>query len=194
MTAGTFLHGCHVSLKHWFLASMLLNRVGGCSARELQRLTEVSYETVWQLLHRLRAAIADSNPMLSGPLTHATIGIATCRPYRCGSAAVPRNRSTIAGLMGEQGALFDQVPVAGDNGENAPAPHPLRTSLRLLRWQVARTHKGVSERWLRRYAKEHQHRNNVRPSAFLAASIRGPRQRFIELRPALEPSWMSGLP
>lgn len=203
VTAGTLMHGCHVPLKHWFLASMLLHRVGGCSARDLQRRLKVSYETAWELLHRLRNAVIDPNPMISGRLTRASVAIITCRPYRCGSAAVDRNRSTIAGLMGDHGALFEQLPEDADLGtwascrgtdeiEEDEGAGAIRTSLRLLRWQVARTHKGVSERWLRRYAGEHQHRHNVRPATFLASSVRARRLRFVEVRPEFEPAWACG--
>ena len=203
VTAGTLLHGCHVSLKHWFLASMLLNRVGGCSARELQDRIDVSYETAWQLLHRLRTAVSGPNPVLSGRLTQGCIGIATSRPYRCGSGPRGRNRSTIAGLMGNGVGLFEQVPEESDvdewaarhtdeEPEDAHRSGALRVSLRLLRWQVARTHSGVSERWLGRYAGEHRHRQNQKPSTFLRASICGPRRRFVEVRPDFEPTWRSG--
>ena len=126
--------------------------------------------------------------------------MATCRPYRSGSAAVARNRSTIAGLMGERGALFEQIPEEREldawaaahieqQADDEADANPLRISLRLLRWQVARTHSGVSERWLRRYAGEHQHRHNEHPRRFLEASIQGRRLRFADIRPEFEPGW-----
>ena len=203
VTAGTLMHGCHVPLQHWFLASILLSRTGGCTARELQRRTKVSYETAWQLLHRVRSAVADPRPNLVGRLSARSTGVATNRPYRCGGLARKRNPSTIAGIMGVSGAILQQIPWDMDLIEwaqtldissvaEAPRSSGLWFALRKLAWQIGRIHCGVSERWLRNYVSEVQHRENDVVCAFLSASINGIRTRFVDLRPPFEPEWSSG--
>ena len=203
VTAGTLMHGCHVPLRHWFLASILLSRTGGCTAKELQRRTEVTYETAWELLHRIRSAVADSHPNLVGQLAALSTGVATTRPYRCGSHGRNRNPSTIAGIMGVSGVVLQQIPWAMDVVEwaerlqNKPIAEATRGSvlwfaLRKLAWQIGRIHCGVSERWLRNYASEIQHRENDVVCGFLKASMHGIRTRFVDLRPPFEPEWNSG--
>jgi hypothetical protein len=59
VTAGTVMHGSHVSLRTWFLAAHLLaTHSNGMSALQLQaKLGFGSYKTAWLLLHKLRRAM-----------------------------------------------------------------------------------------------------------------------------------------
>lgn len=105
--------------------------------------------------------------------------------------------------MGISGAILQQIPWDIDVVEwaggrlstpvqEAPRNSGLWFALRKLAWQIGRVHCGVSERWLRNYVNEIQHRENDVSCAFLAASIRGIRTRFVDLRPPFEPEWTSG--
>ncbi|MFN3659968.1 MAG: transposase [Brevinematales bacterium] len=57
LKSGTILHGSHLSIKKWLLALALLSEEKGISAKGLQKRFEVSYETAWLLLHKIRQAI-----------------------------------------------------------------------------------------------------------------------------------------
>ena len=194
VTAGTLLHGCHVSLRKWFLASLLIARHRGCSARELQRRIKVSYETAWQLLHRLRNSVEDGARGVAGRLMLASINIATCRPYRGGGPKVQRKRSCVGALKGDNGVRFAPLPSRFDDQDWAlkatgeeligDTRGPAFTPLAALRGQVAYTHCGVSDRWLDHYMWESQHRENSGPRGFLEACMRAARLRFADLRPA----------
>jgi len=61
VTAGTIMHGSHLPLRTWFLASHLVaTHSNGISALQLQAKVGIgSYKTAWFLLHRLRKAMVD---------------------------------------------------------------------------------------------------------------------------------------
>ncbi len=196
VTAGTLLHGCHLPVRHWFLASVLLSRPGGCSARELQRRTKVSYESAWQLLHRLRTGVRDPATHLCGRLLLACCNVRTTRPYRDGGRPKGVNFSAVAAILGDLSAVIDHVPTVWSAAHWARAlvgvdiplsrDGPAALSLVQLKRQVKYTHFGVSERWLRHYIAEAQHRENDVGCAFLAASLSATRGRFCDLRPPFE--------
>ena len=59
-TAGTILHGSHISIQEWFWAAYLVaTHTPGMSAKQLQRQMGCSYKTAWSLLHRLRCAMVN---------------------------------------------------------------------------------------------------------------------------------------
>jgi len=59
-TAGTVMHGTRLPLDSWLLAAWLLvTDKRGISAKYLERTLGVSYETAYQMLHRLRAAMVN---------------------------------------------------------------------------------------------------------------------------------------
>jgi hypothetical protein len=67
VTAGTIFHDTHLPLRKWFMAIYLLcESKKGMSSNQLKRTLNVSYKTAWYLTHRIRAAMADVDPM---PLT-----------------------------------------------------------------------------------------------------------------------------
>lgn len=58
LTAGTALHGSHTPLTDWFNAAYLVTTVTpGISAVQLQRQLGVTYETAFNILHKLRSAM-----------------------------------------------------------------------------------------------------------------------------------------
>jgi len=60
VTAGTVMHRSKVSLVEWFWAAWALGQdKRGVSALHLSRLLGRRYETVWRLLHKVRAALAE---------------------------------------------------------------------------------------------------------------------------------------
>lgn len=68
-TVGTVLHRTHFPLTVWFRAICLVTRdKRGISAVQLSRELEISYSSVWYLLHRLRRAMGqrDNDYILSG--------------------------------------------------------------------------------------------------------------------------------
>jgi transposase-like protein len=61
VTAGTVLHGSHLSLRTWFLAAWLMaTHANGISARQLwKQLGLGSYKSAWLLVRKLRRAMVD---------------------------------------------------------------------------------------------------------------------------------------
>lgn len=61
VTAGTVMHGSHLSLKAWFLAAHIVtSHSNGISALQLQaQLGLGSYKSAWLLLHKLRRAMVN---------------------------------------------------------------------------------------------------------------------------------------
>ncbi len=60
VTAGTVMHRSKVSLQEWFWAAWALSQdKRGVSALQLSKQLGRRYETVWHLLHKLRAALAE---------------------------------------------------------------------------------------------------------------------------------------
>ena len=68
VTAGTLLHDSHLPLWKWFLAVYLMcESKKGISAKQVQRMLDVSYKTAWYLCHRIRDAMGpDNQPLLTG--------------------------------------------------------------------------------------------------------------------------------
>ena len=65
VTSGTIFHDTHLPLWKWFLATyMMVESKKGVSALQLKRTLKVAYKTAWYLCHRIRAAMADGQPML----------------------------------------------------------------------------------------------------------------------------------
>lgn len=69
VTSGTVMHRTHLSLTIWFWAIYLcVTDKRGISAVQLSRTLEISYDSAWHLLERIRAAMGqrDANYQLSG--------------------------------------------------------------------------------------------------------------------------------
>lgn len=64
---GTVMERSHVPLHKWLLATHLMAASKkGMSAKQMERMLGVTYKTAWFLCHRIREAMAGSNP--TGPL------------------------------------------------------------------------------------------------------------------------------
>jgi hypothetical protein len=58
----TIFHRTHVSLKKWFWAIFLVGTdKRGCSAKRLEKLIGVHYETAWLMIHKISHAIENSD-------------------------------------------------------------------------------------------------------------------------------------
>ena len=71
VTAGTVMHHTHLSLVLWFWTIYLcVNDKRGISASQLANLLDISYESAWYMLVRIRKAMGqrDANYLLSGLL------------------------------------------------------------------------------------------------------------------------------
>jgi transposase-like protein len=67
VTAGTPMHRTHLPLLVWAQAIYLIVASSkGISAVKMAEMLGVSYETAWHLGHRIRAMMAEQNPLLSG--------------------------------------------------------------------------------------------------------------------------------
>lgn len=66
-TVGTIFHNSHVDLQRWFLLiALMLNAKKGLSATQAARDLEMRRPTVWSMMHRIRAALADDGKLLTG--------------------------------------------------------------------------------------------------------------------------------
>lgn len=67
VTVGTIFHKTKCDLQKWFLAiSLTLNAKKGISARQLARDIEVTKDTAWYMMMRIRKAFVDDKNMLEG--------------------------------------------------------------------------------------------------------------------------------
>lgn len=66
-TVGTIFHNSHIDLQRWFLLiSLMLNAKKGLSAMQAARDLDMRRPTVWSMMHRIRAALADDGKLLAG--------------------------------------------------------------------------------------------------------------------------------
>jgi transposase-like protein len=66
VTVGTVMERSHIDLSKWVLAAhFMASSKKGMSAKQLERMMGVAYETAWFLFHRLREAAREASP---GPL------------------------------------------------------------------------------------------------------------------------------
>ena len=67
VTAGTPMHRTHLPLLTWAHAIYLIVASSkGISAAKLSEMLDVQYATAWHLGHRIRAMMAEANPILAG--------------------------------------------------------------------------------------------------------------------------------
>ena len=63
VTVGTVFERSHVPLHKWVFANHLMNASKkGVSAHQLHRMLGVTYKTAWFMAHRIRAAMAETDP------------------------------------------------------------------------------------------------------------------------------------
>src|SRR5437588_3165112 len=92
VTAGTVLHGSHLSLRTWFLAAWLMaTHANGISARQLWRQLGLgSYKSAWLLVRKLRRAMVDPE---REPLAGLVEVDETSLPFRAGGEPARPGRS-----------------------------------------------------------------------------------------------------
>src|SRR3954452_13103743 len=92
VTAGTVLHGSHLSLRTWFLAAWpMATRANGISARQLwKQLGLGSYKSAWLLARKLRRAMVDPERERLAGLVE---GDETSVPFRARGEPVRPGRS-----------------------------------------------------------------------------------------------------
>jgi len=190
VTAGTLMHACHIPMRHWFVAAKMMSQRSGPTAASVGRALEVSYETAWQLLHRIRAAMDANGRWLLGELVFAVRTARTSRPYTNGG---PRrrfgNHSRLLGVASRSKvALGERTADTGtwlrDLGLDEPPPYG-RAAARILNrlWvKLQYVHCGVSELWLHRYITELEVQTN-RTGMPLRDVMNASRSRFDDLRP-----------
>ncbi len=113
VTAGTIMHDTHLPLRKWFVAIYLMcESKKGVSAKQLERVLDVAYQTAWYLSHRIRKAMAD-NP-LEGP---TLVGVVEVDETLVGGKAKGKgmgyrgNKFWVAGAIQRDGQVrLEQVP------------------------------------------------------------------------------------
>jgi hypothetical protein len=113
VTAGTVMHRSKVSLVEWFWAAWAFSQdKRGVSALQLSKQLGRRYETAWQLLHKLRAALAEDNEAfpLKGVIEvdETYIGGKTS-PRQGGRSLADHRRSLLVGAV-ERRQLEDRNP------------------------------------------------------------------------------------
>jgi transposase-like protein/predicted RNA-binding Zn-ribbon protein involved in translation (DUF1610 family) len=135
VTAGTVMHGSHVSLRNWFLAAhLMVTHSNGISALQLQAKLDLgSYKTAWLMLHKLRRAMANPTRL---PLWGIVEVDETTIPYRTSSDPVAggQGRSHVGKL-----AVVGAVEITQDG-------HPRRIRLEVVKDYGGATLKGFIRR------------------------------------------------
>jgi transposase-like protein len=118
VTVGTILHNSHVDLQRWFLLiALMLNAKTGLSAMQAARDLDMRRPTVWSMMRRIRAALADDGRTLAD--------IAETGEAYVGGKRRPANRK--------------------DDDEPGPHPAPCRQPEAAAPGGVGRRHKYSSE-------------------------------------------------
>jgi Transposase zinc-ribbon domain len=101
ITAGTIFHKSKVPLVYWFWLIFLMTQdKGGISTMRASKLLGMHYTTVWNMMHKLREAMADrlNGPLLSGyvEIDEAYFGGKDRRKKPARRAGAPGTRSRFA--------------------------------------------------------------------------------------------------
>jgi len=106
VTAGTIFHGTKLPLTKWMVAVWFLcHSPKGCSAKQLERILGVCYETAWSMAHRIREAMANdvNMRMLSGEIELDAAVVRADGGRATGN--VPYNTKDVLGIVERGGAL-----------------------------------------------------------------------------------------
>jgi ISXO2-like transposase domain/Transposase zinc-ribbon domain len=116
-TAGTIFADTHLPLKTWFMAiALICEAKKSLSACQLQRhLGLGSYRTAWHLAHRIRAAMAENDLVLSGPAVEADETYVGPRNIHRPRHARPvrQKKDVVLGMVERGGGRLKLVPVPG---------------------------------------------------------------------------------
>lgn len=127
VTVGTIFHGTHIELRNWFLVlALMLNAKKSASAYQIARDLGMRRPTVWSMMHRIRAAMAndpDQNRLLHGIVEADEVYIGG-KPRRGnnpkGRTGAKRGRGTsktpVIGVAERGGRVIARVAEKGELG------------------------------------------------------------------------------
>ena len=79
VTVNTIFHNTHIDLQRWFLLISLMLTKKDLSSVQAARDIEIRQPTVWSMMHRVRKAMTDNDPLLTGLVE---IGLTASPPSR----------------------------------------------------------------------------------------------------------------
>jgi len=113
-TAGTIFHDTHLPLEKWFMAiALICEAKKGLSACQMQRHLGINYRTAWHLCHRIRAAMAEDDIVLTGKVeADETYVGPTIHNRRKHGRPVRRTKEVVLGMVERGGGRLKLIPVA----------------------------------------------------------------------------------
>lgn len=103
---GTIFHKSSTKLKTWFYAMFLMTASkNGVSAKELERLTGVTYKTAWRMAHQIRKLMTQGDGLLSGVVEADETYIGGVRRMSCKMA----NKVPVVGVLKRKGDVRAKV-------------------------------------------------------------------------------------
>lgn len=194
MTAGTSLDRTHLPLRHWFDAVARMAAPAAVSSRALARELGLRVETAWRMLHRCRAELAPSRPVVEGVVA-ASRSVLRVRLLR-GERRMPVDPRATRPLITVTRTAPPESPGVSLHVAGEPLTDALEAlatdrsdatvAARRLARLLARPYFGVSYRWLRRYLDEFGFRWQVGADGaplLIARLIRGAVRRWRVLVP-----------
>jgi transposase len=104
---GTIFHKSSTKLKTWFYAMFLMTASkNGVSAKELERLTGVTYKTAWRMAHQIRKLMNQGGDLLSGVVEADETYVGG---EIKGQARRFENKTIVAGIVEREGEIRAKV-------------------------------------------------------------------------------------
>jgi transposase-like protein len=162
VTAGTAMHRTKVSLQRWLVVTLVMPM--GVSAHAIAVEFDVSYETAFQMLHKIRHVLADAFESRLPRLDEAPdvwqVGwsqIPTRLPWR----RKPYNHAGLIAIATENGWHYapwadERAAALANRAREVPFEARVTGVQRAARVarHLRKLHGGVSMRWFRRYLAE----------------------------------------
>ena len=150
VTAGTIMHDTHLQLRKWFVAIYLMcESKKGVSAKQLERVLDVAYQTAWYLSHRIRKAMAN-NP-LEGP---TLVGVVEVDETLVGGKAKGKghgyrgNKFWVAGAIQRDGQVrLEHVPNVRKNTLQGFIGRNVSPDAEAVYTDELRSYIGVGDTW-----------------------------------------------
>jgi transposase len=108
--AGTIFHKSSTDLRTWYLAVFLMSTTrSGISAKQLERMTGVTYKTAWRMFKQIRSLMSDdSNDPLGGIVEIDETYIGGVRKGKTGMAAA-KEKGGVQGMVERGGRIRGMV-------------------------------------------------------------------------------------
>jgi transposase-like protein len=108
--AGTIFHKSSTDLRTWFFAMYLMTQTrAGISAKQLQRMTGVTYKTAWRMFREIRTLMADNGgDLLRGTVEVDETYIGGVRKGKTGMGAA-KEKGGIQGMVERGGRMRTMV-------------------------------------------------------------------------------------